>query len=166
MYVQLWTAQVVSSKDGDEHFTHKSTHNKNKKVFHVEWLSIVFTQLCFIAPWHVRIYGVWSGCAAASFICTVCMGLSLRYPDMSTSKWDNGPNAQKVPNSIWRNRLRAVRIIWLLHTKVAWHTSHSPHAIWCSPTRPHRDMRQDWLCDVVWTLGMDQWDIHVFLRRD
>ena len=36
---------------------------------------------------------------------------------------------------------------------VVWHTSQSPHAIWCSPTRPHRYWRRDWLCDSGWTLG-------------
>ena len=26
--------------------------------------------------------------------------------------------------------------------------------------------RRDWLCDGGWTLGMGQWEIHIFLRRD
>ena len=52
------------------------------------------------------------------------------------------------------------------HTEVVWHTSQSSHAIWCSPTRPHMDWRRDWLCDGDWTLGIGQWDLHIFLRRD
>ena len=63
-------------------------------------------------------------------------------------------------------RIRAMHVIGLLHTEVVWHTSHSLHAIWCSPTRPHRDWHSDWLCDGRWTLGMGQWDIHIFLRRE
>ena len=43
-----------------------------------------------------------------------------------------------------RDRIRAVRIIWLLHTEVVWHTNQSLHAIWCSPMRPHTE----WPCVV------------------
>ena len=52
---------------------------------------------------------------------------------------------------------------------IVWHTSQSSHTIWCSLTRPHChwDWRRDWLCDGSWTLGMGQWDIHIFfLHRD
>ena len=68
-----------------------------------------------------------------------------------------------------RARIRAVQLLGLLHTEVVWHrdTSQSPHAIRCSPTRPHMNWRMDWLCDGGWTLGMGQYNeiIHIFLRR-
>ena len=64
-----------------------------------------------------------------------------------------------------RARIWAMHVIGLLHTEVVWLTSQSLHAIWCSLTRPHRDLRRDWLCDGGWKLGMGQWDIHIFLRR-
>ena len=42
--------------------------------------------------------------------------------------------AQNAQARIW-----AAHVIGLLHTEVVLHTSQSLHAIWCSPTRPHRD---------------------------
>ena len=86
------------------------------------------------------------------------------------------PNGPQFNMAVWgksehmyaqnaRARIRAVHVIGLLHTQVVWHTSQSLHAIWCSPTSPHRDWRRDWLCDGIWMLGMDQWDIHIFLCR-
>ena len=65
-----------------------------------------------------------------------------------------------------RVRIRAMHVIGLLHTEAVWHTSQSLHAIWCSPTCPHRDWGRDWLCDGGWPLVMGQCDIHIFLRRD
>ena len=61
-----------------------------------------------------------------------------------------------------RARIWAMHVIGLLHTEVVWLTSQSLHAIWCSLTRPHRDLHRDWLCDGGWTLGMGQWDISIF----
>ena len=64
-----------------------------------------------------------------------------------------------------RARIRAVHVIGLLHTEIVWHTSQSPHTIWCSPDAsalPLGLAGRDWLCDGGWTLGMGQWDIHIF----
>ena len=86
------------------------------------------------------------------------------------SKDGLGSIDQMVPNSKWPSKLyigayvrtkctrqnSSRHVIELLHTEVVWHTSQSPHTIWCSPTRPHRDWRRDWLCDGDWTLGMGQ----------
>ena len=92
------------------------------------------------------------------------------------SEHDLASIAQTVPKSIWpfelhqrihmhkmkENRIRAMRIIGLLHTEVVWHTHQSPHTIWCSPMRPH----MDWLCDGIWTLSMGQCTIQTFLHSD
>ena len=61
-----------------------------------------------------------------------------------------------------RARIWTVYVIWLLHTEVVWHTNQSPHAIWCSPTRPHRDA-------VRWRLNIKYGPMrhsHIFLRID
>ena len=63
-----------------------------------------------------------------------------------------------------RARIRAMHVIGLLHTEVVWHTSQSPHTIWCS--RHVRVgigvRRRDWLCDGGWTLGIWANEISIF----
>ena len=70
-----------------------------------------------------------------------------------------GPSRQSVPNSTWPSELHRSNLHVhhkmhesefepYSHTEVVWHISQSPHAIWCSPTLPHRD----WLCG--WRLNV------------
>ena len=67
--------------------------------------------------------------------------------------------------NVWA-RIRAVHVIGLLHTEIVWHTSQSPHTIWCSPTRPHWDWRR-----IGCAMAAERWvwanEISIFfLRRD
>ena len=57
---------------------------------------------------------------------------------------------QTYAHNAWA-RIRAVHVIGLLHTGDVWHTSQSPHAIWCSPTCPHSDWR------MVGCVAFERW---------
>ena len=66
-------------------------------------------------------------------------------------------------------RIRAVHVIWLLHTEIVWHTSQSPYTIWCSPTR--RYCHWDWRIGIGCAMAAERWvwanEISIFfLRRD
>ena len=65
-----------------------------------------------------------------------------------------------------RARIRAIHVIGLFHTEIVWHTSQSPHTIWCSPTRPHWDWRR-----IGCAMAAERWvwanELSIlFLRRD
>ena len=57
---------------------------------------------------------------------------------------------------------------WVVAYRGCFNTSQSPlHAIWCSPTRPHIGIGVGIGCVMaVGTLGIGQWYVNIFLRRD
>ena len=67
-----------------------------------------------------------------------------------------------------RAKIWAVHVIALLHTAIiVWHTSQSPHTIWCSPTRPH--CHWDWRIGIGCAMAAERWvwanEISIFFQR-
>ena len=66
-----------------------------------------------------------------------------------------------------RARIRAVHVIGLLHTEIVWHTSQSPHSIWCSPMHPY--CHWDWRIGIGCAMAAECWvwasEISTFILR-